>query len=370
MKTALVWHESYAWHNTGNAALFIPSDGKCVQSDTHAEDPETKRRFRNLLEMSGIFSQLTLIAPRMATEEDILRVHSQSHLDNIKHLSANGGGETGILTVVGSGSYEIAMLSTGGVLALADAIMNDDVDNGYALVRPPGHHATRDQAEGFCLFANAAIAGRYLMEKYNLERIAYIDWDVHHGNGTEEAFYSDNKALTISIHQDRFYPADRGFVEHVGEGEGKGYNLNFPLPPGSGVDAYVAAFEQVIIPALYKYKPQFIIVPSGFDASAFDPLGRMMMHSDGYRKITQMLMKAADDICDGRLMMCHEGGYSRAYTPFCGLAVVETLAEIRTDIEDPFIEIAAGMGGQNIQPHQQAVINQTLDVVNQYLGKS
>lgn len=367
MKTAFVWHESYAWHNTGNAALIIPSDGKSIQSDTHAEDPETKRRFRNLLEMSGLYPQLTHILPRMATEADILRVHSIEHLENIKHLSANGGGETGILTVVGNGSYEIAMLSAGGLLAMIDAIMADEVDNGYALVRPPGHHATRNQAEGFCIFCNSAVAGRYLMDKYDLNRVAFVDWDVHHGNGTEEAFWDDDKGLTISTHQDRFYPADRGFVEQLGEGKGEGYNINIPLPPGSGVGAYVKAFEQVVIPALYKYHPEFIIVPSGFDASAFDPLGRMMMHTDGYRQITQMLMKAAEDLCDGRIMMCHEGGYSRAYTPFCGLAVVETLSGIRTDVEDPFLELAAGMGGQSLQPAQQDVIDQAEQVVNKYL---
>ena len=304
MKTGFVWHESYAWHDTGSAALFIPADGKTVQPDGHAEDPETKRRFRNLLEMSGVWDQLAKIKPQMATEQDILRVHTAEYIQHIKTLSDNGGGNTGILTVIAPGSYEIAMLSAGGVMAAADAIMAGEVNNAYALVRPPGHHATKDQAQGFCIFCNSAVVGRYLMAKHGLGKIAYVDWDVHHGNGTEEAFWSDSKAMTLSVHQDRFYPPDRGFVDQIGEGDGEGYNINIPLPPGSGVAAYIQAFKQVFIPAIRMYQPEFIIVPSGFDASAFDPLGRMMMHTDGYRELTQMLMDVANEVCGGKFLMC------------------------------------------------------------------
>ena len=254
-------------------------------------------------------------------------------------------------------------------MAAADAIMSGEVNNAYALVRPPGHHATRDEAQGFCIFCNSAVVGRHLLEQHNLKKIAYVDWDVHHGNGTEQAFWDDNTALTISVHQDRFYPPDRGLVEQYGEGDGEGYNINIPLPPGSGVEAYIETFKQVIIPALRCYRPEFIIVPSGFDASAFDPLGRMMLHTDGYRELTKMLIDIANELCEGRLLMCHEGGYSRAYTPFCGLAVTETLTGLRSDVEDPFLEVASAMGGQDIQPHQQQVIALAKDVVDKYLNK-
>ena len=361
-RTGFVWHEAYVWHDTGGHAGLYRPDGKTVQPDTHAEDPETKRRFRNLLEMTGILDDLVTIKPRPATEDEILRVHTREHLDNIKALSASqAGGDTGILTVVAPGSYEIALLSAGGVIAAVDTVLDGKADNAYALVRPPGHHATRNQAEGFCIFSNAAIAGRHLLESRGLERIAFVDWDVHHGNGTQEAFYSDPRALTISIHQDRFYPSDNGFLEQTGEGAGEGANLNIPMPAGSGVGAYLEAYDKVIIPALKAFEPDFIIIPSGFDAGAMDPLGRIMMHSEGYRQLTQKLLGAADALCGGRLVMCHEGGYSRWTVPYYGLAVMEELSGIHTGTVDPFLEFMQGIGGQEIQPHQAALIAKAVE---------
>lgn len=358
MTTGFVWHESYAWHDTGTHAAFLPADGKIIQPDTHGEDPETKRRFKNLLEMSGLWEQLLQIKPRMAEEEDILRVHTARHLREIQTLSANGGGNTGVITVCAAGSYEIAMLSAGGVLASVDAVLEGRVENSYALVRPPGHHAMPDQAQGFCLFSNAAVAGRYAMAKHGLQRIAFVDWDVHHGNGTEAAFWDDPAALTISIHQDRFFPSDRGLIEQNGEGRGEGYNLNIPLPPGSGAGAYIEAFEKVIAPALRRYKPELIIVPSGFDAGAMDPFGRNMMHSEAYRQLTQIMLELARELCDGRLVLCHEGGYSRATVPFYGLAVMEALSETSTAVVDPFLDMVKGFACQELMPHQAAIIEQ------------
>jgi acetoin utilization deacetylase AcuC-like enzyme len=356
MATGFVWHESYAWHDTGSHAGFIPVDGKVVQPDTHCEDPETKRRFKNLLEMSGLWDQLVHIRPRRAAEEDILRVHTEGHLRRIQDLSRSGGGDTGVFTVCGPGSYEIALLAAGGVISAVDAVMNGEVRNAYALVRPPGHHAMPEEAQGFCIFSNAAIAGRYALETYDIQRIAFVDWDIHHGNGTETAFWTDPKALTISIHQDRFFPQDRGSVDDIGEGPGEGYSINIPLPPGAGVGAYVAAYERVVAPALTAFKPDLIFVPSGFDAGALDPLGRNMMHSDGYRRLTRIIMDVADEVCDGRIVLCHEGGYSRATVPFYGLAVMETLSGIETGVQDPYLEMVKAFAGQELQPAQASVI--------------
>ena len=360
MATGFLWDESYAWHNTGSHAMYVAADGKSIQPDTHAEDPETKRRFRNLLEMSGLWEQLVHVKPRMAAEEDILRVHTEAHLRHIQELSRSGGGDTGVVTVCAAGSYEISMLAAGGVMAAADAVLDGSVRNIYALVRPPGHHAMPDEAQGFCIFSNAAIAGRYVMEKRGLARIAFVDWDVHHGNGTETAFYDDPRALTISLHQDRFFPPDRGMLEDIGEGAGEGYNINVPLPPGSGVGAYISAYERVVVPALQAFQPELIFIPSGFDAGAMDPLGRNMMHSEGYRELTRLMMGVADKACDGRLVLCHEGGYSRATVPFYGLAVMETLSGTDTGIEDPFMEMMGGFAGQDLQPHQAAVIDEAI----------
>ncbi|MCC7410935.1 MAG: class II histone deacetylase [Gammaproteobacteria bacterium] len=355
MATGFVWHELYVWHNTGNLAGVLPY-GYPVQPGEHAENPETKRRFKNLLDASGLYRQLTAIEPRAASDEEILRFHTRSHLEKIRNLNDTLAADAGWLTPMGRGSFEIAKLSAGGVIEAVDKVLDGTVRNAYALVRPPGHHATHDVAMGFCIFGNAAIAGLHLLEVHQLARIATVDWDVHHGNGTQAAFWKDPRALTISIHQDRCFPPDSGHLAENGEGPGAGYNLNIPLPPGSGVGAYEAAFDRVVLPALRKYKPEFIIVPSGFDAGGWDPLGRMMMHSEGYRSLTRKLVQAADELCAGRLVLCHEGGYNAPTVPFFGLAVLEELSGLRTGVEDPFMMILGGLGQQELQPHQDQAI--------------
>jgi len=357
-RTGFIWHEAYAWYQLGNEAGLVRPDGRGVQPDRHAYDPETVRRFRNLIEMSGLAEYLVCIKPKPASEADILRVHTRQHLEQIRALSANvTGGEAELFMPVPAGGFEIALLAAGGALAAVDAVMDGKVDNAYALLRPAGHHSTPSASRGFCVFSNAAIAGRYLLDSRGLGRIAYVDWDVHHGNGTQAAFYGEKRALTISIHQDRCFPIDDGFLQQLGEGDAVGTNLNIPLPPGSGADAYIAAYDRVIIPALKAYRPDFIIVPSGFDAGAMDPLGRMMMHSEGYRVLTRKLLAVADELCDGRMVFTHEGGYSRWAVPFYGLAVMEEMSGRRTNVADPFLEWHHALGGQELMPHQEAVIN-------------
>jgi acetoin utilization deacetylase AcuC-like enzyme len=358
-RTGFVCHELYMWHNTGNYAGIMPY-GNPVQPYEHAENPETKRRFRNLVEVSGLLKQLTVIEPRLATEAEILRFHTREHLERVRSLSAGIGGDAGPFTPMGHGSYDIAMLSAGGVLAALEAIMAGQVSNAYALVRPPGHHAVADMGMGFCIFGNAAIAGFHALEHYGLDRIAFVDWDVHHGNGTQSAFWSDPRALTISVHQDNCFPPDSGHVHERGEGAGEGFCINVPLPPGSGTGAYEAAWDRIVLPALRAYRPQLIILPSGFDAGAYDPLGRMQMHSGGYRALTQRMVTVADELCGGRLLLSHEGGYHAPTAPFYGLAVLEELRGIRSGVEDPFEPIMAGLGGQDLQAHQSAAIERAM----------
>jgi acetoin utilization deacetylase AcuC-like enzyme len=330
--------------------------GGPVQPYLHAENPETKRRIRNLLEVSGLLDKLKPIPAVEATEEQLLRVHTREYLDRLAAMSAETGGDAGVFTPFGKDSYRIARLSAGGVIAAVDAVLDAAVDNAYALVRPPGHHALADCGMGFCLLCNGAIAGMHALEARGLKRIAFVDWDVHHGNGTQAAFWENPRALTISLHQDNCFPPESGPLEDNGAGPGKGFNINIPLPPGSGVGAYEAAFERVVVPALRAYRPELIIVPSGFDAGAFDPLGRMQMHSGGYRNLTRSLMRAADELCGGRIVMCHEGGYDAPTVPFYALAVIETLAGESSGVDDPFLEIMAGQGGQSLQPHQDEAI--------------
>ncbi|MBD3648319.1 MAG: class II histone deacetylase [Pseudomonadales bacterium] len=350
------------WHNTGAYAGVLPF-GNPVQPGTHFEEPETKRRIRNLLEVSGLIDSLHMITPREATLEELLLVHTNEHVEAIKAAGEHMAIDGGLSAPMGTGSFEIALLSAGGVLAAVDAVLDGVVRNAYALVRPPGHHAMPETAMGFCLFCNAAIAGRHAMSVRGLQRIAYVDWDVHHGNGTEAAFYNDPRALTISIHQDRNFPPWSGALDDRGEAEGFGYNINVPLPPGSGVGAYDAVFDRVVIPALYAFQPELIIVPCGFDGGAYDPLGRMMLTSEAYRTMTGKIMKAADELCSGRVVMTHEGGYSAPTAPFFGLAVMEQLSGHRTGVVDPFQEILGVLGQQELQPHQEMLISEAEKLV-------
>lgn len=353
--TGFVFDERYMWHDTGNAASFVPPGG-FVQPDKHAESPDTKRRIHGLLEVAGLTDQLVTIKPRPATVEEITRFHTSGHVETVREMSAAGYGNAGENAPVGPSSYEIALLSAGGCIEAIDAVIDGRVQNAYALVRPPGHHARRDQGLGFCLFANASLAIMHAMATRGVKRVATVDWDVHHGNGTEEAFYDNPDVLTISIHQDNLYPVGTGRMSDTGEGAGENRNLNVPLPAGSGHGAYLSVFERVVVPALRRFEPELIVVPCGFDASAIDPLGRQMAYSETYRIMTSMLKEVAAGVCDGRILMTHEGGYSAAYTPFCGLAVVEELAGVRTECSDPLIDYLGGLGGQELQPHQDAVI--------------
>jgi len=356
MTTGLVFHERYLWHDTRAAAAFVPAGGM-VEPDRHAENPDTKRRLRNLLEVSGLLARLAPVPPRTASEDELLRFHTRGYVERVKKLSAENGGDAGVLTPFGPGSYEIALLAAGGVFAAVDAVLDARLRNAYALVRPPGHHAEADQGMGFCLFGNVALAALHAREARGVGRIAIVDWDVHHGNGTESAFWTDPGVLTVSLHQDNYFPPGRGRLDDVGEGAGRGYNLNLPLPPGSGHGAYEAAFARVVVPALRRFRPELLLVASGFDAGAMDPLGRMLLTSDTYRGMTRALLAAADELCGGRLVLCHEGGYSTAHVPFCGLAVLEELSGISTGVVDPFLEFFAGVGGQELQPHQDALIH-------------
>ena len=357
MTTGFVWHELYAWHDTGTGAWVMPA-GLTVQPFAHIESADSKRRIRNILEVSGLLDDLVQLKPRPATEDEILRLHTREYVERIKRMSAESGGEAGEETPFGRGSYEIALLAAGGCITAVDAVLDGNVDNAYALVRPPGHHAEKDQGRGFCIFGNVALAALHARHARGLARVAIVDWDVHHGNGTEHAFYSDPTVLAISIHQDNNYPPASGAITDVGEGAGHGYNINIPLPAGSGVGAYLATFDRVVAPALRAFRPELILVASGLDASAMDPLASMMMTSDGYRKLTLTVLAVAREVCGGRLVACHEGGYSPAYVPYCGLAIIEELAGIRTGIEDPLLGLLAAFGGQDIQPHQEAVVSQ------------
>lgn len=214
------------------------------------------------------------------------------------------------------------------------AVIKGEVRNAYALLRPPGHHAMSNKAMGFCIFNNAAIAAHHARKAFGLERVMIVDWDAHHGNGTQDAFYTDPSVLFVSLHQQDWYPRCLGELEQVGSGAGAGYTVNIPLPAGTGDRGYRAAFEQIVVPIGLQYRPQLILIVAGQDASWLDPLAQMMMTMDGFRQIAQLMVDLAEDVCDGRLVMLQAGGYSAAYVPYCTVAAVEPLVGVDLGMVD------------------------------------
>ncbi|WP_020673327.1 class II histone deacetylase [Amycolatopsis nigrescens] len=359
MTTGYLYHEMFGWHDPGTAAGLFASDPRLgIQPLQHFEHADTKRRIHELIVVSGLIDELLRIEPRRATEDEILRVHDREHVTRIRAESERpGGGDAGDgISPFGSGGFDIASLAAGAVLEAVEAVFAGRVDNAYALVRPPGHHALPGTGMGFCLFNNVAIAARHARYRLGAERIAVLDWDVHHGNGTQAVFYDDPAVLTISLHQDNVFPLNSGRVEELGSGAGRGYSLNVPLPPGTGDGGYRYAMETVCLPAIRRFQPDLVLVASGFDAGAMDPMGRQMVTSDGFRRLTELTMEVADEVCGGRLVLSHEGGYNPAYVPFCGLAVMETLCGKKT-VSDPFLPLVAAMAQQELQPAQRDAID-------------
>jgi acetoin utilization deacetylase AcuC-like enzyme len=350
--TGLVFHEHYLAHDPGPAVLFgtpalpYPYD----QPELHVEDPRRVGRVKELIDKSGLIGQLQSVAPWPADYEDVGMFHTRDYIRTVLDISVNqGSGDAGQGARMTRGSFEIAMLAAGGAIAAVDAVLNGTVDNCYALVRPPGHHAVADKGMGFCIFNNVAVAALHALQRNRAERILIVDWDVHHGNGTQEAFYNDRRALFVSLHQEGLYPADSGLVEQVGEGAGEGHTVNLPLPAGSGDAGYLAAFERVVVPIARQYAPDLVLVSCGLDASRSDPLGRMVVSAGGFRKMTRYLKEVADDFAGGRMAVMHEGGYSQSYAPFCGLAVVEEMAGTRTSMSD----ISGQAGVDRLRPSRE-----------------
>jgi acetoin utilization deacetylase AcuC-like enzyme len=360
MATGFIWDERFAWFNAGPIRQRVPFYSPMAAYDTR----ESKERIRELLVATGIVDRLVPISARLMSEEQLFRYHTQQYVAKVKSLSDSGGGDVGEGSYLGRNCYDIAKLSAGASLEALNAVLDGRVDNAYALVRPCGHHATRDFGRGFSIFSNIALAILDAKARGKVGKVAVVDWDVHHGNGTQDAFYSDPSVLTISLHQAGYYPPDSGGLDENGEGPGRGYNINIPLPPGSGHGAYVETMKQVVLPALRRFRPEVIMVASGLDANAQDPLARMMCHSETYREMATLVKTAADELCGGRLVACHEGGYAPAYVPWCALAIIEVFADVRTSFNDPALKWFAGWPGQDLQPHQADIIDKAAAVMN------
>ncbi len=354
-RTGFVWDERSMWHDSGNH--FGPRS-RWLEPAPHPESPDTKRRIKNLFDVSGLTARLVPITARPATDIELGRVHAADYIARIKSIASAGGGNIAKIatTHIGETGFEIAALAAGGAIAAVDAVIDGTVDNCYVLMRPPGHHAEAADGKGFCVFNNAAIAARHAIDRHGLSRVALVDWDAHHGNGAQQIFWEDPRVLAISIHQDRAFPLSVGDITEIGGGDGVGHTINIPLPPGSGEGAFVAAFERVVIPALRQFRPDLIIVPCGFDAGFQDPTARLMLSSESFRILTGMMMEAAAALCGGRLVLVHEGGYAIHSVPFHALATIETLSRHRTEVVDPFLAAVRSGPSTALLPHQEAVI--------------
>jgi acetoin utilization deacetylase AcuC-like enzyme len=306
MTTALIYDPIFLEHLT-------PAD--------HPEQPERLRRAIEVLEALNWMERegLVHLPPRAASEDELALIHGPAYIEHVKHaveraarLEIESERKSRFFatdTYVSAKSYEAAIRAAGAPLTAIDAVLKGEIDNAYCLVRPPGHHALKDSAMGFCLFNNVAIAARYAIEKHGLERVMIVDYDVHHGNGTQDAFYDDPRVLYFSTHQAPFYPGT-GLSDELGEGPGLGTTINVPLPATTDFGPYDAVFRQVLAPAADRFNPQLILVSAGFDAHWSDPIGDMYLSTAAFFQLNRVIIKLAELLCNGRLVMVQEGGYN------------------------------------------------------------
>ncbi|MBE0480193.1 MAG: histone deacetylase [Dehalococcoidia bacterium] len=308
MNTGLVYDPLYLEHDTG----------------AHVENSQRLVETVKVLQDSGLMNRLALISPRPASIEELCLVHTEYHTGHVQRAASKGGEWLDGDTYCSPESFTVALHAAGGVLRGVDAIMNKEVANAFALVRPPGHHATPDQAMGFCLFNNIAVAAKYARAGFGLTRILIADFDVHHGNGTEEVFYEDPSVFYFSTHQYPHYPGT-GAITDQGSGEGRGTTLNIPLPAGCGDAEYLRAYREILVPLAQRFKPELILVSAGYDLHWADPLSGMQLTVDGLAEIVGIIKGLADELCGGRLLLTLEGGYHLKALAYSIKATLEVL---------------------------------------------
>jgi acetoin utilization deacetylase AcuC-like enzyme len=317
MKVGLVYDALYLDHDTGN---HVENSGRLVEAMSY-------------LEKTGIKEKLTCLPARPALLGELETIHAPEYVSYVKSKAEGGGGWLDPDTVMSPKSYKAALFAAGGLLVAVEAVMEGEVDNAFALVRPPGHHALGDRAMGFCVFNNVAVAARGTLDRFGLNRVLIVDFDVHHGNGTQDAFYTDPKVLYFSTHQYPFYPGT-GWMDETGNGEGEGTTVNFPMSAGWGSDEYLRAFNEVLVPVARGFQPQFILVSAGFDAHWADQLAMMRVSIEGFAQMVTILKELAAELCRGRLVFALEGGYNLQVVASSVKATLDVLLG-NSEIDDP-----------------------------------
>ncbi len=313
----------------------------------HPERPDRLRAIMSHLEESGVLGQMRQVQPRDATTHELRFVHTESLIEEVAATAGVDRHRFDADTYGSARSYEAALRAAGGTLAATEAVLRGEIDSAFCFVRPPGHHATPDRPMGFCLFNNTAVAAARALEEPGIDRVAIIDIDVHHGNGTQDIFYDDPRVLYFSTHQFPHYPGTGHWTE-IGAGDGEGATINVPLPPGSGDDTYRPGYNEICAPAVRRFRPQLIFVSAGFDAHFADPLASILLSARGYYEIASLIRGLAEELCEGRLVYALEGGYDLTAIAWSARACVDTL------LGNPFAEDPLGAGpavpGPNIDP--------------------
>ncbi|HGE69281.1 TPA: histone deacetylase [Candidatus Poribacteria bacterium] len=292
-RTGFVYHPDYLKHDAG---------------PFHPESPQRLMAIIDGVKSSGLTEKLIPLEPSPASVEQVQYIHTESYVKFLKEFCNRGGGNLEIDTGVSRDSYDVALLAVGGVIKAIDAVLDGEVDNAFAAVRPPGHHALADTGKGFCLFNNLAIGTKYAQKERGLNKILIVDWDVHHGDGTHYIFYEDPSVFYFSVHQFPFYPGT-GRAYETGKGAGAGYTLNVPVPFGAGVDLYIDIFQKKFKPMGLRFNPDIIFISAGFDGHKDDPIGGTELTSESYGVFTDIVMEVAEETCGGRVVSALEGGY-------------------------------------------------------------
>jgi acetoin utilization deacetylase AcuC-like enzyme len=332
------WHDDVLLHDTGAGIFEHPPTPLIEVPELHPENAERIRNIRAALKHGPIAGRLEWHAGRHATRDELEMLHPAAYIDSVQAFCAAGGGYLTQSTPVVAKSFDAALAAAGTALAATEAVLAGDCGQAYALVRPPGHHAQPEQADGYCLFSNAALAAELALRR-GADRVAVLDWDVHHGNGTQECFWGRGDVLAASFHMRHgsWGPShlQTGAPDEVGEGDGAGRNMNVELPVGTGDEGYRRAMARAVEPVVDAFRPDLIVVACGQDASQFDPNGRMCVSMDGFRDLGAAARAMANRHCDGRMVLVQEGGYGRTYSGLCMHATLEGVLGTGPLLDDP-----------------------------------
>jgi acetoin utilization deacetylase AcuC-like enzyme len=336
---AVFWHPDVLAHDPGHGCYEFEPSPLMEIDEPHPDTAERIINIRSVLRRGELAPAIDWRQGRHASDQEVGRFHGKDYIEQVRRaersapLRIDGSG-----TVVNTGTVAAVFAAAGTTLEALSAVLSGEARSAYALVRPPGHHASRNMADGNCIFNNVGIAVETALLS-GCDRVAVIDWDVHHGNGTQSGFYERADVLTISMHMPlgswgENHP-ETGAIEEIGHGDGAGFNLNIPLPYGSGDRAYAGAMKQLVCPAVREFEPDLLVIACGQDANQFDANGRNLLSMAGFRQLGRAARELANELCDGRLLLCQEGGYAVTYTGFCMYAVAEGLLGAEQTMEDP-----------------------------------